>query len=161
MIGDTNGLERWLGGRPLRRVQRPVPLDEGISCFDGRFAISTAIVGNKIRRQVYPAPSRRRQASRLGDPVGSAPGQRRQASHRLSRDHRRDPARRAIFGRVGSGFPPAPEAVNDLPAGDPSQAFGPCATFSRAASPSTTPISTVRSGALSRNTSGGAIRVYA
>ena len=37
VIGDTNGLERWLGGRLLRRVQRPVPLDEGISCFDGRF----------------------------------------------------------------------------------------------------------------------------
>ena len=30
VIGDTNGLERWLGGRLLRRNERPVPLDEGI-----------------------------------------------------------------------------------------------------------------------------------
>jgi superfamily II helicase len=27
VIGDTNSLERWLGGRLLRRVERPVPLD--------------------------------------------------------------------------------------------------------------------------------------
>jgi helicase len=37
VIGDTNGLERWLGGRLLRRLERPVPLDEGILCSDGRF----------------------------------------------------------------------------------------------------------------------------
>jgi superfamily II helicase len=32
VIGDTNGLERWLGGRLLRRTERPVPLDEGVVC---------------------------------------------------------------------------------------------------------------------------------
>jgi helicase len=37
VIGDTNGLERWLGGRLLRRTKRPVPLDEGILLADGRF----------------------------------------------------------------------------------------------------------------------------
>jgi replicative superfamily II helicase len=37
VIGDTNGLERWLGGRLLRRIERPVPLDEGIICSNGRF----------------------------------------------------------------------------------------------------------------------------
>ena len=37
VIGDTNRLERWLGGRLLRRVERPVPLDEGVLCYDGRF----------------------------------------------------------------------------------------------------------------------------
>jgi replicative superfamily II helicase len=36
VIGNTNGLERWLGGRLLRRVERPVPLDEGALCYDGR-----------------------------------------------------------------------------------------------------------------------------
>jgi helicase len=30
VIGDTNGLERWLGARLLRRTKRPVPLDEGL-----------------------------------------------------------------------------------------------------------------------------------
>jgi helicase len=37
VIGDTNGLERWLGGRLLRRVDRPVPLDEGILTYAGAF----------------------------------------------------------------------------------------------------------------------------
>ncbi len=37
VIGDTNGLERWLGARLLRRNQRPVPLDEGILLANGQF----------------------------------------------------------------------------------------------------------------------------
>lgn len=37
VIGDTNGLERWLGARLLRRADRPVPLDEGLLLSDGRF----------------------------------------------------------------------------------------------------------------------------
>ena len=36
-IGDTNGLEGWLGARLLRRTERPVPLDEGILRPDGSF----------------------------------------------------------------------------------------------------------------------------
>lgn len=36
VVGDTNGLERWLGARKLRREERPVPLDEGIITGDGR-----------------------------------------------------------------------------------------------------------------------------
>ena len=35
VIGDTNGLERWLGSRLLKRNERPVPLDEGIVRADG------------------------------------------------------------------------------------------------------------------------------
>ncbi|MFX7926572.1 hypothetical protein ABTK22_19715, partial [Acinetobacter baumannii] len=30
VIGDTNGLEQWLGARLLRRTERPVPLEEGL-----------------------------------------------------------------------------------------------------------------------------------
>jgi helicase len=37
VIGDTNGLEHWLGARLLRRSERPVPLDEGLLLADGRF----------------------------------------------------------------------------------------------------------------------------
>jgi replicative superfamily II helicase len=37
VIGDTNGLERWLGARLLRRTERPVPLDEGLIRADGSF----------------------------------------------------------------------------------------------------------------------------
>jgi helicase len=35
VIGETNGLERWLGARLLRRNERPVPLDEGLILADG------------------------------------------------------------------------------------------------------------------------------
>jgi helicase len=37
VIGDTNGLERWLNARLLRRNERPVPLSEGILRADGSF----------------------------------------------------------------------------------------------------------------------------
>lgn len=37
VIGDTNGFERWLGAKLLRRDMRPVPLDEGIITGNGTF----------------------------------------------------------------------------------------------------------------------------
>ena len=37
VIGDTNGLEQWLGARLLRREERPVPLAEGLLRADGSF----------------------------------------------------------------------------------------------------------------------------
>jgi hypothetical protein len=39
VIGDTNGLEQWLGARLLRRTERPVPLDEGLLLGDGTESI--------------------------------------------------------------------------------------------------------------------------
>ncbi len=35
VIGDTNGLERWLDGGLLKKLDRPVPLDEGIINYTG------------------------------------------------------------------------------------------------------------------------------
>jgi helicase len=37
VIGDTNGLEGWLGARLLKREERPVPLEEGVLRGDGSF----------------------------------------------------------------------------------------------------------------------------
>jgi helicase len=37
VVGDTSGLERWLGARLLRRDERPVPLNEGVLKSDGHF----------------------------------------------------------------------------------------------------------------------------
>lgn len=37
VIGDTNGLERWLDARLLRREERPVPLEEGLIGTSGSF----------------------------------------------------------------------------------------------------------------------------
>lgn len=37
VIGDTNGLERWLDAGLLKRTERPIPLDEGVITADGNF----------------------------------------------------------------------------------------------------------------------------
>ena len=58
VIGDTNGLERWLGGRLLRKVQRPVPLDEGIICYDGRFRYLDGDSGEHRNEGRYIQPHR-------------------------------------------------------------------------------------------------------
>lgn len=56
VIGDTNGLERWLGARLLRREERPVPLDEGIIRADGSFRYIESdtkeekLTGNYVQR---------------------------------------------------------------------------------------------------------------
>jgi replicative superfamily II helicase len=47
VIGDTNGLERWLGARLLRRTERPVPLDEGILQADGSFRYVSSETGDE------------------------------------------------------------------------------------------------------------------
>ena len=47
VIGDTNGLERWLGARLLRRTARPVPLDEGLLLGDGSFRFLDAETGKE------------------------------------------------------------------------------------------------------------------
>ncbi|MBX4883849.1 DEAD/DEAH box helicase [Rhizobium bangladeshense] len=53
VIGDTGGLETWLGGRLLRRVERPVPLREGVLRHDGSFRhIDPADGTEKIERGV-------------------------------------------------------------------------------------------------------------
>src|SRR5438105_3312764 len=48
VIGDTNGLERWLGARLLRRDERPVPLNEGILIANGSFRYLNASLEEKI-----------------------------------------------------------------------------------------------------------------
>ena len=49
VIGDTNGLELWLGAQLLRRTERPVPLDEGLILADGSFRFLDATNGQEAR----------------------------------------------------------------------------------------------------------------
>src|SRR5207302_9882854 len=58
VIGDTRGLERWLGARLLRRDERPVPLNEGVLKADGSFryldvSLEEKIVSSYIQPQYY------------------------------------------------------------------------------------------------------------
>jgi helicase len=47
VIGDANGLERWLNARLLQREKRPVPLDEGVVRSDGTFRFLAAEDGTE------------------------------------------------------------------------------------------------------------------
>ena len=55
VIGDSNGLERWLNARLLRRDERPVPLDEGVIRRDGSFRYLSADDGSeKVEPCIQP-----------------------------------------------------------------------------------------------------------
>ncbi len=121
VIGDTNGLERWLGARLLRRDARPVPLDEGVLREDGSFRyidhsghehilqsyIQRQVIKNSSQDWVIPLVSRLvgegKQVIVFRETKGEAQG----CAHYLARE---------------LGLPPAQAALDALPSGDPSGA---------------------------------------
>jgi helicase len=123
VVGDTNGLERWIGGRLLRHDERPVPLDEGLitSRGDVRFisaetkrdeaapAFITPYVSGKSSSQDIIIPLVRKlvasgqQVIVFREQVGETRGCGRYLARSL-------------------GLPPAKEAIERLPAGDLSKA---------------------------------------
>lgn len=120
VIGDTNGLERWLGGRLLRRVERPVPLDEGVMCSSGAFRYFDGEGGQERRTENFIRPLR-------GD------GKHRDwvipLVRRLVQEGKQVIVFRETTGetRYGAGYladalglPAAAPALADLPGGDPS-----------------------------------------
>ena len=124
VIGDTNGLERWLAGRLLRRVERPVPLDEGVLCSTGAFRYFDGDNGHEQRTERFIQPL-------YGE------GKHRDwvipLVRRLVQEGKQVIVFRETTGetRYGAeyladalGLPPAQEALTDLPGGDPSQASG-------------------------------------
>lgn len=122
VIGETNGLERWLGARLLRRNERPVPLDEGLLCYDGRFRFLdgdeatekssaryiTPLYGDgKHRDWVIPLVQRLISEGKQVIVFRETTGETRHGAKYLAEALR---------------LPSASEALADLPAGDPSQA---------------------------------------
>ena len=126
VIGETNGLERWLGACLLRRDGRPVPLDEGLILGDGCREYLDAETGLTMRDQqpfirlkysgknssqdiVIPLVKRLvdegQQVIVFREKVGETHG----CASYLARD---------------LGLPPAREALRRLPGGDLSQASG-------------------------------------
>jgi replicative superfamily II helicase len=124
VIGDTNGLERWLGGRLLRRTERPVPLDEGVLRSNGSFRYIDGDSGQermqerfirplygegKHRDWVIPLVQRLVQEGKQVIVFRETTGETRHGASYLAE---------------ALGLPPANDALTDLPAGDPSQASG-------------------------------------
>ncbi|MBB3148571.1 replicative superfamily II helicase [Phyllobacterium trifolii] len=126
VIGETNGLERWLGARLLRRDERPVPLDEGLLLADGRREFIDADTGQTVRDAtpfIRPHFSGKNSSQDLIIPLvkklveggqqvivfREKVGETRGCAGYLARD---------------LGLEAATDALNRLPAGDISQAAG-------------------------------------
>jgi len=89
VIGDTNGLERWLAGRLLRRTERQVPLDEGVLRWDGSFRYIASDSGQETVEANYVRPEPRKGSSQdLIVPLVAPPGRRREEQYRVSRNER-------------------------------------------------------------------------
>jgi helicase len=122
VIGDTNGLERWLGGRLLRRVERPVPLDEGVICSNGRFRFMDGDTGRETaqERAIQPLYGEGKHRDWVIPLVRKLVSENKQVI--VFRESTGETRHGADYLAQALGLPPATEALADLPAGDPSQA---------------------------------------
>jgi helicase len=124
VIGDTNGLERWLGGRLLRRIERPVPLDEGIICSDGRFRCLDGDTGQErtVDRFIRPQYGEGKHRDWVIPLVQRLMQEGKQVI--VFRETTGETRHGALYLSEALGLPSADEALTDLPVGDPSQATG-------------------------------------
>jgi replicative superfamily II helicase len=124
VIGDTNGLERWLGGRLLRRVERPVPLDEGIICYDGRFRYLDGDNGENrsIDRFIQPLRGDGKHRDWVIPLVQRLVSEGKQVI--IFRETTGETRYGAQYMADALALPPSDEALADLPTGDLSQASG-------------------------------------
>jgi len=124
VIGDTNGLERWLGGRLLRRQERPVPLDEGILCQNGRFRFIDGDTGleSAEERFVRPLYGEGKHRDWVIPLVQRLVNEGKQVI--VFRETTGETRHGAQYLAEALGLPPANDAVAALPAGDLSQASG-------------------------------------
>jgi replicative superfamily II helicase len=122
VIGDTNGLERWLGARLLRRTQRPVPLDEGMRA-DGRFRFVDAAGTEQLTEPVISRVFRKGSSQDLVIPlVRKLVGEGKQVI--VFRETKGDARGCARYLAESLGLPPAADALAALPSADPSLASG-------------------------------------
>lgn len=122
VIGETNGLEKWLGARLLRKTERPVPLDEGLILGDGTFRFLEAATGKDtsspaIIHPVYGKGSSQDWIIPLARKL-IADGQ-QVIVFRETKGHTRGCAR---YLADALRLPPAIDVLAQLPIGDPSQA---------------------------------------
>ncbi|MCE9561155.1 MAG: DEAD/DEAH box helicase [Planctomycetes bacterium] len=121
VIGDTNGLERWLGARLLRRTERPVPLDEGIMRADGRFRYVDASGAEQLTEPIISRVFRKGSSQDLVIPlVRKLVGEGKQVI--VFRETKGDARGCAGYLAETLGLPSATAALAALPSADPSLA---------------------------------------
>lgn len=121
VIGNTNGLEEWLGAKLLQWHERPVPLDEGILTRDGTFRYLDADgqeqteenyitrIHQKDTKQDWIIPLVKRLVSEKKQVI-------------VFRPQKPEAESTALYLAKALGLPPAQEALDALPIGDPSGA---------------------------------------
>src|SRR6266849_4991413 len=121
VIGDTNGLERWLGGRLLRRTERPVPLDEGILLGDGRFRYVDAAGEEQVTGPIVAREPRKNTSQDWIVPlVRKLVGEGKQVI--AFRETKGEARGCAGYLAESLGLPAAQVALDALPGADPSTA---------------------------------------
>lgn len=119
VIGDTNGLERWLGARLLRRDERPVPLDEGVLTADGSFRfVDPAGEERVLRSHIVPEWSKGSSQDWVIPLVRKLVGEGKQVI--VFRETRGEARGCARYLARELRLPPAQAALDALPTGDPS-----------------------------------------
>ena len=124
VIGDSNGLERWLSARLLRREERPVPLDEGVVRHDGTFRFLSAEDGSeKTEPLIEPVWTGKSSSQNWIIPlVKKLVGEGKSVI--VFRNVRGATIGCATYLAQSLGLPPAEETIDALPTGDPSVSSG-------------------------------------
>jgi replicative superfamily II helicase len=128
VIGDTNGLERWLGARLLRMTERPVPIDEGVLRADGSFRFVSSDTGEEkiipgLVRPEYRNVSNPRSSQNYVIPLArKLVGEGKSVI--VFREVKGDARGCARYLAQSLDLPPAQAVIDSLPAGDPSTASG-------------------------------------
>jgi len=122
VIGDMGGFETWIGGRLLRRTERPVPLAEGVLRADGSFRYLDPATGEeRIERNVVQRQYKKDSAQDWIIPlVGNliAAGQKVM----IFRESKSEARSVANYLAAALDLPPATDAVTRMPVADASQA---------------------------------------
>jgi replicative superfamily II helicase len=123
VIGDSAGLERWLGGRLLRHEQRPVALDEGVLRADGSFRWLPTD-GDAEHHEPFVAPRYGRGSSQ--DWIIPAVARLVEAGEQVIvfRNTKGATVGCATYLANALGLPPCQPALDALPQGDPSVTSG-------------------------------------
>jgi helicase len=124
VIGDTGGLESWLGGRLLRRNERPVPLAEGVLRADGSFryldpTTGEVLIGTGVVQREYRKNSSQDWIIPL---VRKLVGEGQQII--IFRETKSEARSVANYLAATLELPPATDAVARMPSTDASQANG-------------------------------------
>ena len=122
VIGDTSGLESWLGGRLVRRNERPVPLAEGLLRADGSYRYLDPATGKeRVDHNVV-----QRQYGKNSSQDWIIPLVRRLVADDqqviVFRETKSEARSVANYLAAALGLEPAADAVERLPTADASQA---------------------------------------